>query len=1068
MPTPRLAPSSALLLFLLPTLAAQDPAGPVPKLLLDTIEWRNIGPFRGGRADAVAGIAQDRDTYWFGSCGGGVWKTTDAGKTWNNVSDGTFGGSIGALAVSESNPDIVYVGTGEKTVRGNVSSGDGVWKSTDAGKTWHFTGLPESRHIGRIRIHPTDPDLVYVAVMGHISGPNEERGVYRSKDGGQSWERVLFANEQAGAVDLCFEPGNPKVLYASTWRVIRLPWTLESGGEGSKLWKSTDGGDTWQDLSGNDGFPKGPLGIIGVSASPARPQRVYAMVEAQEGGLFRSENGGGSWTRVNSERDLRQRAWYYTRCYADPKDADTVYVVNVGFHRSTDGGRTFSRISTPHGDNHDLWIDPNDPKRMIECNDGGANVTFDGGATWSPQDNQPTAQFYWVTTDSHVPYRVYGAQQDNSTVRILSRSDRGSITADDWEPTAGGESGWIAPHPDDPDQVYGGSYGGYLQFLNHRTRERRTVNVWPDNPLGGGAIDQKVRFQWTFPILFSPHDSNLLYTAGNRLFQSRNGGQSWEPISPDLTRNDAEKMQPSGGPITKDNTGVEVYCTIFQACESPLQQGVLWCGSDDGLIHVSRDGGRNWQDVTPKGMPEWMQINCLEAHPFEKGGVYVAGTRYKLDDFRPYLYVTTDFGATWREITSGLDPAWFTRTICADPVRQGLLYCGTERGVWVSYNDGRLWQRLQQNLPITPVTDLCVRGDELVASTQGRAFWILNGLDHLRQLDAAHAADGQVHLYRPTPGTFGGGGGFRRGRGGSGSAVAGQNPASGVELRFLLPGEPGTAIDGEVTLDFLDAEGTVVQQFSTKGKAPAERRGRRGADAEEEGEGEAGEPEQPTLLKMSAKAGMNRFLWDGRVPGARGFPGMVLWSGLGSGMQLPPGTYTARLAHGDSKVVTDVEVIVDPRWSCTAADLQARYRFFVECRDLLNRTHDGIKRLRAVRDGVDDVLQRAAGIDGEADLKAAADKLKASLTEVEETLYQTKAKSSQDVLNFPIRLNDKLAGVMNGVAGSTAAPTAQAIAVKADLTARIEEQLARLDQALTVELKAFNLLATAKAVPHVK
>jgi photosystem II stability/assembly factor-like uncharacterized protein len=1057
-------PAFLLAAVAVPAALAQD-GGPVAKALFDTLEWRSIGPFRGGRAAAVAGIPSQRDTYWFGSCGGGVWKTTDGGKAWTCVSDGTFGGSIGAVAVSESNPDIVYVGCGEKTVRGNVSSGDGLYKSTDAGKTWEFIGLPESRHVPRIRIHPTDPDLVYAAVLGHISGPNPERGVFRSRNGGKTWERVLFANEHAGAIDLCFEPGNPKVLYASTWRVARLPHTLESGGDGSALWKSSDGGDRWERISGNEGFPKGTLGIIGISVSPAKPDRVYAIVEAEEGGLCRSDDGGKTWRRVNGDRALRQRAWYYSRCYADPKDADTVYVVNVQFHKSTDGGRTTRTIRTPHGDNHDLWIDPNDPQRMVQSNDGGANVSYDGGRTWSPQDNQPTAQFYRVTTDNHVPYRVYGAQQDNSTVRILSRTDRGSIGRDDWESTAGGESGHIAPKPDDPEQVWGGSYGGYLQYVNHRTGERRSVNVWPDNPLGDGAIAQKYRFQWNFPIFFSPHDPDLLYAAGNVLFATRNGGQSWTALSGDLTRNDPQKLQSSGGPITKDNTGVEVYCTIFAALESPHQKGVLWCGSDDGLLHVSRDGGKSWANVTPPTLAEWTQINSIEAHPFEPGGLYVAGTRYKLDDFKPYLWATTDFGKTWREITAGLDPAWFTRVVRADPMRQGLLYCGTERGTWVSFDDGRRWQSLRLNLPITPITDLAVRGDELIAATQGRSFWILNGLDHLRQL-TPESSDVLFTVFRPTPAVLGGGGGFR----GFGAAPAsvGQNPDAGVVVRFLLDGESGKAIDDEVLVEFKDTSGQTLRRYSTKGKP--ERRGRRGGDDEGEGEGagdgDDGDVDAP--LELDAKGGMNKLAWDGRVAGAKGFKGMVLWSGIGRGPEVPPGEYTVRVSRGDEAREATFQVLKDARWSCSDQDLVARFRFAVATRDLLTRTHEGIERLRRVRDGIDATLERGKGVDGIKELENTGRSLKDRLTKIEETLYQTKAKSSQDVLNFPIRLNDKLANVMNAVIGSAGPPTEQAEAVRGELSEAIVAELDQLDRLLGEELDVFNALAAKKGVPHVK
>ncbi|HBL26422.1 MAG TPA: glycosyl hydrolase, partial [Acidobacteria bacterium] len=649
--------------------AAGTPAGSrIDPQLWKAWRWREVGPYRGGRSAAVAGLPGDRKTYYFGATGGGVWKTGDAGLTWKNVSDGFFGGSIGAVAVSAWDPNVVYAGGGEVTVRGNVSQGDGVWKSTDAGRTWKHMGLGDARHIPRLVIHPKNPDLVYAAVLGHLFGPNEMRGVYRSKDGGTTWERVHFVSPEAGAVDLTMDPTNPRVLYASIWRVRRTPWSLESGGPGSGLWKSTDGGDTWNELTHHPGLPKGTLGIIGITVSRSNPDNLYAIVEAADGGVFRSRDAGATWTRTNEDRSLRQRAWYYSRIYADPADEEAVWVLNVQLLRSKDGGKSFSRVQVPHADNHDLWIDPADPLRMIEANDGGANVTSDGGATWTPQNNQPTAQIYRVSTDNHIPYRLLGAQQDSSALRIASRSPTNAgIGFNDWEGTAGGESGHVVADPDDPEVVFGGSYGGLLQRRDHRTQELRDVNPWPDDPMGWGAGDLEVRFQWNFPLLFSPHDGDTLYAAGQRLFRSTDEGQSWTAISPDLTRNDKSKQGPSGGPITKDNTSVEYYCTIFAVAESPLEKGVLWTGSDDGLLHVSRDGGATWKNVTPPGLPEWSLINSLEASPFEKGGLYVAATRYKLDDLRPYLFKTTDYGATWTRIDRGIDPASFTRVIRADP-----------------------------------------------------------------------------------------------------------------------------------------------------------------------------------------------------------------------------------------------------------------------------------------------------------------------------------------------------------------------------------------------------------------
>ncbi len=717
------------------------------KEMLEGLEYRSIGPYRGGRSAAVTGVPGHPATFYFGGTGGGVWRTEDGGSNWENISDGFFGGSIGAVAVSEWDSNVIYVGGGEKTVRGNVSHGYGMWKTNDRGKTWKHVGLKDSRHIPRIRIHPKNPDLVYAAVMGHLFGPNEERGVFRSKDGGETWEKILFVNNEVGAVDLVMDPNNARIMFASFWRVKRTPYSLESGGEGSGLWKTTDGGDTWKEITGNKGLPKGTTGIIGVTVSPVDSNRVWAIIENENGGVFRSDDGGENWTKINSERKLRQRAWYYSRIYADTKDVNVVYVLNVRFWRSKDGGKTYESIRTPHGDHHDLWIDPNEPQRMVIGDDGGAQVTFNGGKTWSTYHNQPTAQFYRVTTDNHFPYRIYAAQQDNSAIRILHRSGGFAITEDHWESTAGGESGHLAPNPENPEVVYGGSYGGFLSRVDHETGENRLVDVWPDNPMGHGAEDSKWRFQWNFPIFFSPHDANVLYAAGNALFKSSNEGQSWEAISSDLTRNDPATLGPSGGPITKDNTGVEYYGTIFAAAESPYEKGLLWAGSDDGLLHVSKDGGQNWANVTPPGMPEWMQINSIDVDPHHKGGLYVAGTRYKSDDFHPYLYKTEDYGVTWKKIVNGIPDDHFTRVIRADPNREDLLYAGTESGMYISFDDGNLWQPFQLNLPIVPITDLTIKDNDLIVATQGRSLWILDDITPLHQMDENKVKG--AHLFEP-------------------------------------------------------------------------------------------------------------------------------------------------------------------------------------------------------------------------------------------------------------------------------------------------------------------------------
>jgi len=1088
------------------------PAGKPPKkdvpavepALFKSLKWREVGPYRGGRSAAVAGVAGDRNTYYFGATGGGVWKTTDGGRTWKSVSDGFYGGSIGAVAVSEWDPNVVYVGGGEVTVRGNVSHGDGLWKSTDAGKTWKLSGLADSRHIPRIRVHPKNPDLVYAAVLGHLFGPNEMRGVYRSKDGGAHWDRVLYVNDKVGAVDLAMDPVNPRVLYASTWNVRRTPYSLESGGPGSGLWKSTDGGDTWTELTFNPGLPKGPLGIIGVTVSPSNPENVYAIVEAKDGGVFRSRDGGKTWTKTNSDRDLRQRAWYYSRIFADPRDEEVVYVPNVQFHRSKDGGKTFTTLRTPHGDNHEMWIDPNDPQRMIESNDGGVNVSSDGGATWTPQNNQPTAQFYRVSTDTHFPYRILGAQQDNSAVRILSRGGGGGIGPNDWEPTAGGESGYIVPDPKNPDVVFGGSYGGLLTRLNHVTGEMRDVNPWPDNPMGAAAGDIQYRFQWNFPIVFSPNDPNTLYAAAQVLFKSADAGQSWQAISGDLTRNDKSRLGSSGGPITKDNTSVEYYGTIFTVAESPLEPGTIWAGSDDGLIHVTRDGGKTWKNVTPKGMPEWIQVNAIDASPHDKGAAYVAATMYKSDDLRPYLYKTADYGATWTRIDSGIDPSHFTRVVRADPARRGLLYAGTERGAYVSFDDGGRWQPLQLNLPVVPVADLTIKDGDLVAATQGRGFWVLDDLQPLRD-SVGKAADGaKAYLFPVAPATrlWSAFNSLRTPQG------VGTNPPAGAVIDYYLKEAPPEAQAKQVKLEILTADGKVIRTFQGKpaeggkdGKdkekkappvdkpkageskaqeaqkaqektPPATAKGEeanqdKGKEAEKEEKDEAGSDDEEEQPKIPTEAGHNRFVWDLRWPAAAKFPGMVLWSGDPVQPLALPGRYQVRLTAAGETLTQPFEIHKDPRSTSTQADLEAQSQFLQEIRDKLTETHDAIRRIRDVRAQLKDVEKRLAKDDAQKPVVTAAKDLDKKMTEVEEALYQTRNRSSEDPLNFPIKLDDKLNSVADSASLGDYRPTAQAVAVKNQVATAIDAQLAKLRQIWETDLVRFNGLAKEKSVPAV-
>jgi photosystem II stability/assembly factor-like uncharacterized protein len=1038
---------------------AQTAAAPAPAIDLEALNklpWRLIGPHRGGRVVAVTGDPTDRLTFYFGATGGGVWKTTDGGYTWRNVSDGFFKtGSVGAIEVAPSDPNVIYVGMGEACIRGNVSHGDGVYKSTDGGKTWQHMGLAETRHIGKIRVHPQNPDIVYVAAFGHAFGPNPERGVYRSRDGGKSWERVLYRNERTGAIDLVINPKNPRILYATLWEAQRYPWTLVSGGPGSGIFKSTDGGDSWIELTNNPGLPRGLKGRIGIALSPANPDRVWAIIEAEGDGkgLYRSDDGGMTWRRVNNDAPLLQRPWYYMHVYADPQNADVVYVLNVGFWKSTDGGRSFTQIRVPHGDCHDLWIDPADPKRMINGNDGGACVSYDGGQTWSTLLNQPTAQFYHVTTDNQFPYRVYGAQQDNSTLSVPSRSDNGAITQEEWYAVGGGESGYIAVRPDDPNVVFAGSYGGLLTRYDHRTRQVRNISVWPDNPMGWGAKDLKYRFQWTYPIVISPHDPNVLYVTANVVFRSTNEGQSWEVISPDLTRNDTSKMGPSGGPITRDNTSVEYYGTIFAFAESPVQKGVLWAGSDDGLIHVSRDGGRTWENVTPRDLPEWALISIIEPSPFDPATAYVAATRYKLDDFRPYLYKTTDYGRTWTRITNGIPENDFTRVIRADPVRRGLLVAGTETGVYVSFDDGARWYRLQGNLPVVPIHDLVIKDDDLVVATHGRSFWILDDWGIVRQF-TPQVFSGPAHLFQPERTVrFRGGGGFG---GGAGALLAGQNPPNGVVLYYYLKERP----EGEITLTIKDARGQVVRRFSSR--APSGPGG-----AEDAPMAELGFPAMGPggMMRLPAEPGLNRFIWNLRYPDARTLPGLVLWAGTTAGPLAVPGTYTVELSVGGQTFSQPFEVVKDPRLPTTQEEFEEQFQLYTQVRDKLSQTHEAILQIRELRQQLDSWGRRVQGHARAQEVQTLIREISSKLTAVEEELIQTRIRSSQDALNYPIKLNNKLAALMSTIGSADARPTQQQYEVFRDLSARVDRELNRLQAILQEDLPRFNRLVRELDIP---
>jgi len=998
--------------------------------LYDAVTYRLIGPYRGGRSGSVTGVPGDRDTYYFGSVGGGVWKSTDGGSKWFNVSDGFFGGSVGSVAVSEADPNVIYAGLGEKTVRGNVSSNFGVWKSTDAGKTWNFVGLEDTRHIGRIRIHPTNPDIVYVAAMGDLWQPGETRGVYRSTDGGVSWDRVLFANADAGAVDLVFEPGNPRILYASTWNVRRTPYSLSSGGPGSDLWKSTDSGETWTKLTDLPNMPAAPRGIIGVTVSPANPDRVWALIEAEDGGVFRSDDAGKTWTKTSSDRALRSRAWYYTRIIADSQDENKVYVMNVSYAVSTDGGKTFSLRRAPHGDHHDLWIDPDDNTRMIIADDGGAQVSTDGGDSWTTYHNQPTAQFYRIATDDHFPYRIYGAQQDNSSIRILHRSDGKAITERDWEVTAGGESAYHAIDPDNDDIVYGGNYKGYLYRYNHANSQRRAINVWPLNPAGSGVEVMKYRFNWNFPTFFSHHDPDKLYAFSHRVHVSKTEGQNWETISPDLTRAIPETLVSSGGPITQDNTGVEFYATILTANESPHEDGVLWTGSDDGLLHLTRDGGESWEDVTPPDAPKMLMWNSIDVHPTQPGGAYVAGTLYKTGDFAPYLYKTTDYGETWEAIVDGIDPAHFTRVVRADPGRPGLLYAGTEYGMYLSFDDGASWSPFQLNLPEVPITDLQVRDNNLIVATQGRSFWVIDDLTPLHQLSEA-VAGADLHLFQPKAS-------YRMRQGGRGSRdplLEGENHPEGVILYFNVAAAP----EGEpVTLEILETDGTLIKRFAS--------------DATEKDR------------KLEVSEGANRFVWDMRYPDALSFEGLILYSSNTKGPLAVPGRYRARLTMGDASVEQDFEILKDPRVTSSLADLQAQFDFLIKVRDKLSEAHQAVIDVRELRT---DLAYLEAKLEGRSDvgeLMEAIASLREEATVIENNIHETRNEAYQDPLNFGIKLNNRLAYLATHESAGDFRPTDQGEAYRREVSAQIDAEIADLEALLAERLPAINAMVEQRGI----
>ncbi len=1004
--------------------------------ILEGLEFRFSGFSRGGRSTAVAGVPGQPMVYYFGGTGGGVWKTTNAGNTWENISDGSFGvGSVGAIAVAPSDPNVVYVGTGSACPRGNISNGDGMYRSLDAGATWTHIGLEAAGQIGRIAVHPKDADLLYAAVLGNLFGPNEERGVYRSKDGGATWENVNFISAHTGFVDLAMDATNPRIIYAAAWRADRKPWGLTSGSEEGGLWKTTDGGDTWEQLTG--GLPEGLVGRIGVTVSPARPERAWALIEApgDKGGVYRTDDGGKTWKQINTDAKLKQRPWYYSHIYADPHNADMVYALNTGFYRSIDGGRSFpEQIRVPHGDNHDLWINPNDPTNMINANDGGANVSFDSGGSWSWQMNQPTAEMYRVFVDDHWPYRIYGPQQDNSTIRIPSQGRVAwNRQPPDWKSVGGCESGHIGIDPRDNDVVYAGCYGGSISRVDLETGDYRQIITYPQLQLGAAPRDLKYRFQWNAPISISPHDPDVIYHTSQVVHRSNDKGQSWSVISPDLTTDNEEQQDYTGGPISHDSTGVEVYNTIFEFVESPARAGEMWSGSDDGLIHVSRDGGETWDDVTPAGMPEGGTVNMIDISPHDPDRLHTAVYRYRENDFRPYIFQSNDSGTSWTLLTTGrngIPETNFTRSVVEDPVRRGLLYAGTEYGLYVSFDDGAHWQRFQgENLPVTPITDMVIHRNDLVMSTQGRSFWIFDDLSPIQQL-TAEVANKDMHLFAPRTAYRGG---------------------NGAEIRFWSKAEPAEA----VRIEILDGADVVYETEWKPGKDGAGDDGPGGGGFF--GFGPA---------KLEVALGLNSFNWNLRGEAPKAPEGVVHW-GFTPGIAAVPGTYTVRMTSGEWSEEQPLEIKGWPTVSTSQAEYDAQREMSLQIADRLESIYDAINKIRSIKGQVKAASERLekAGIEDE-DLTEQAKALDEALSAVLGKLTQVKSKSGQDPLNFPPMIDNQYVELYAYVVASEYQPPAGAQQRLDDLQPEFDALMAEYGESLE-GVEAFNQAVAAKNVPAI-
>lgn len=1006
-------------LFLLAFISIDIQAQQFDESYFNGMEWRNIGPKRGGRSLAVSGSPGRRNEYYFGAVGGGLWKTTDSGTSWKPVTDGQLqSSSVGAVAVAETNPDIIYIGMGETELRGNIMQGDGVYKSVDGGETWRNVGLKETQAIAKVKVHPTNPDIVYVAALGHPYGKNEERGVFRSRDGGNTWQKIKYVSDDTGAIDLVIDRNNPNVIYASFWQVYRTAYKMWGGGPECGLYKSTDGGDTWTELTKNPGMPEAPIGKIGISVSPVNSNRVFAQVEANEGGLFRSDDAGKTWERVNDERKLRQRAFYYSRVYADTQDEDVVYVLNVDFWKSTDGGKTFDiEIITPHGDHHDMWIDINDPQRMIVATDGGGSVSVNGGETWTGQQ-YATSQFYHIMTTMDFPYHVCGAQQDNSTMCIPSEGwgfmqARGP-SDEYYYAVGGGESGYISQDPKNLDVFYAGSQGALLTKYDRSNGQKRDLQVYPRFFSGDPSADLPERWQWTFPILFSPVDNNRLYTCSQHVWYSTDGGQSWEKISPDLTIGDPETLGVTGGVITKDMNGPEIYATVFALAPSYHDVNTIWAGSDDGLVHITRDHGANWENITPPDMVKDTRVSIIEASKHTPGVAYIAAKRYQMDDRKPYIWRTADYGKTWTKIVDGIREDDFLHVIREDPTRPGLLYAGGEHQTWVSWDNGDNWQSLQINMPDTQVTDLSVTEKDLVAGTHGRSVFILDDLAPIREMNAEVAAK-SVYLFKPYYAV-------RR--------------VQDAVIQYYLADQAD-----EVKIEILDEAGNLVEEFV-------------GTEPELDKKNDPGAswfgalPKDPTTAK-----GLNQWEWKLRYPGATEFEGMIIWSARPQlGPWAPPGNYQVRLTVGDDVQTQMFKVRLDPRQNdVELADVQEQFELAMQIRNETTRANEAVIQIREIKGQLNEQIEG-----GSKSLMKTANDFLEKISAVEQELYQVQNQSPQDPLNFPIKVNNRLAYLRKSLESGDGPPTAGQQKVFGELKEELQGYLDALDRHIKNELPKVN------------